>query len=71
MRLIDDSDRHFSSGGSRNLNEIMKIMGYSELYPPQELALSKGVAEGKNLLIVTPTASGKTLTAMLVWNLCT
>ena len=65
MRLIDDSDRHISSGGSRNLNEIMKIMGYSELYPPQELALSKGVAEGKNLLIVTPTASGKTLTAML------
>jgi helicase len=40
-------------------------MGYSELYPPQELALSKGVTEGKNLLIVTPTASGKTLTAMM------
>ncbi|MGB7632123.1 MAG: DEAD/DEAH box helicase [Nitrososphaeraceae archaeon] len=65
MRLIDDSGRHINSGGSRNLSEIMKIMGYSELYPPQELALSKGVAEGKNLLIVTPTASGKTLTAML------
>lgn len=65
MRLPDGSKRHSSRGRSRSLPELLKIMGYSELYPPQELALSKGVTEGKNLLIVTPTASGKTLTAMM------
>lgn len=45
--------------------ELMKLFGYTKLYPPQELALAKGVVEGKNLLIATPTASGKTLTAMM------
>lgn len=65
MRLLDGSKRHSSRGRSRSLPELLKIMGYSELYPPQELAMSKGVTEGKNLLIVTPTASGKTLTAMM------
>jgi helicase len=65
MRLIEDPERHLNTDGNRNLHKILKILGYSELYPPQEFALSKGVAEGKNLLIVTPTASGKTLTAMI------
>jgi helicase len=65
MRLTEDPQRHSNIDGSRNLDKILKILGYSELYPPQESALSKGVADGKNLLIVTPTASGKTLTAMM------
>jgi helicase len=65
MRLIKDPEHHLNGEGSKNLHKILKILGYSELYPPQELALSKGVTEGKNLLIVTPTASGKTLTAMM------
>ncbi len=65
MRLIEDRERHLKTDGNRNLNKMLKILGYSELYPPQEFALSKGVTEGKNLLIVTPTASGKTLTAMM------
>ena len=65
MRMIKDSNRRLDGGESIDLHKILNILGYSELYPPQELALSKGVAEGKNLLIVTPTASGKTLTAMI------
>lgn len=65
MRLIRDPEHHLYTDGSRNLHKILRLLGYSELYPPQEFALSKGVAEGKNLLIVTPTASGKTLTAMM------
>src|SRR5919197_198780 len=44
---------------------FLDLIGYSSLYPPQELALSKGVLEGKNLLITTPTASGKTLIALM------
>lgn len=65
MRLIEDPEHRLHRGESRNLHNLLEILGYSELYPPQELALSKGVAEGKSLLIVTPTASGKTLTAMM------
>ncbi len=39
--------------------------GYEELWPPQEKAIIKGLLEGKSLLVVTPTASGKTLIALL------
>jgi len=47
------------------LKIILKSLGHSSLYPPQQLALSKGLLEGKNLLITTPTASGKTLIAVI------
>ncbi len=39
--------------------------GYIELFPPQELAIKKGVLDFKNLLLATPTASGKTLIGIL------
>ena len=44
---------------------ILDSLGYSSLYPPQELAISKGLLEKRNLLITTPTASGKTLIAIM------
>jgi helicase len=44
---------------------ILDSLGYSSLYPPQELAISKGLLEKRNLLITTPTASGKTLIAVM------
>src|ERR671939_1596434 len=47
------------------IKTILDSLGYSSLYPPQELAISKGLLEGKNLLITTPTASGKTLIAVI------
>src|SRR3954464_13262229 len=49
----------------RKISSLLMSLGYPTLYPPQELALSKGVLEGKNLLITTPTASGKTLIAVM------
>jgi len=45
------------------VNLLIDLLGYSSLYPPQQLALSKGILEKRNLLIATPTASGKTLIA--------
>ena len=38
---------------------------FKELRPAQEKAVKKGLLEGKNLLVCTPTASGKTLIAEL------
>jgi helicase len=39
--------------------------GISELYPPQEEAIQAGVLNYKNLVLASPTASGKTLVAEL------
>lgn len=39
--------------------------GYSELYPPQEEAIERGLLDGKNMLMAIPTAAGKTLLAEL------
>src|SRR5271165_2287135 len=39
--------------------------GFKVLYPPQEAAVKAGLLEGKSLVISSPTASGKTLIAML------
>ncbi|UCF44969.1 MAG: DEAD/DEAH box helicase [Candidatus Bathyarchaeota archaeon] len=47
------------------LKEVMLRSGIVELYPPQEEAIQAGVLEGKNLVLATPTASGKTLIAEL------
>jgi helicase len=44
---------------------LLESLGYYDLYPPQEEAVKAGVLEGQNLLLTTPTASGKTLVAML------
>lgn len=39
--------------------------GINTLYPPQKDAIKTGVLEGKNLVLASPTASGKTLIAEL------
>ena len=39
--------------------------GLDELYPPQQHAIEAGVLNGKNLVLASPTASGKTLVAEL------
>ena len=47
------------------LDELLKSLKYDSLYPPQELALSKGVMNGNNVLVTTPTSSGKTLIGLM------
>jgi helicase len=47
------------------VKEITLRSGIAELYPPQEEAVQAGVLEGKNLVLASPTASGKTLIAEL------
>jgi len=44
---------------------LLLQLGYSSLYPPQDMALEGGILEGKRMLVTTPTASGKTLIAMM------
>src|SRR5919206_1701932 len=48
-----------------SIKKLLTHLGYSSLYPPQEMALKHGILEGKNVLMTTPTASGKTLIAMM------
>lgn len=45
------------------VKELVIRSGISELYPPQEEAVKAGVLDGKNLVLASPTASGKTLLA--------
>ena len=47
------------------VREILAFKGISELYPPQADAINTGVLDGKNLVLASPTASGKTLVAIL------
>jgi len=44
---------------------LLEGQGLSTLYPPQEEAIKTGVLEGKNFVLASPTASGKTLVAEL------
>ena len=48
-----------------SIRTLLSRLGYSSLYPPQEMALKYGILEGKSVLMTTPTASGKTLIAMM------
>jgi helicase len=48
-----------------SIRMLLSHLGYSSLYPPQEMALKHGILEGKSVLMTTPTASGKTLIAMM------
>lgn len=50
---------------SEKVKECLSERGINELYPPQEEAIRKGVLKGKNLVVSSPTASGKTLIAEL------
>jgi len=47
------------------LIDLLEEKGYVDLYPPQEEAVKRGVLQGANVLLTTPTASGKTLVAII------
>ncbi|MGB9959418.1 MAG: DEAD/DEAH box helicase [Candidatus Bathyarchaeales archaeon] len=48
-----------------SVKEVLIRNGVVELYPPQAEAVKAGVLEGRNLVLASPTASGKTLIAEL------
>ncbi|MEM3726304.1 MAG: DEAD/DEAH box helicase [Candidatus Bathyarchaeia archaeon] len=48
-----------------SVKEVLIKSGIVELYPPQEEAVKAGALEGRNLVLASPTASGKTLVAEL------
>lgn len=45
--------------------EFLKSQGYTKLYPPQADSVKSGLLDGQSILVSAPTASGKTLIAML------
>ena len=45
--------------------EFLKLQGFEKLYPPQADSVKSGLLDGKSILVSAPTASGKTLIAML------
>lgn len=49
----------------QKLHEAVAAAGIAELRSAQEKAINAGLLDGKNLLVCTPTASGKTLIAEL------
>jgi helicase len=48
-----------------SVKQVIINSGITELYPPQEEAIQAGALEEKNLVLASPTASGKTLIAEL------
>ena len=47
------------------VRRFLRKAGYDELYPPQADSVSAGLLEGTTMLVTAPTASGKTLIALL------
>ena len=45
--------------------DFLKSQGYEKLYPPQTDCVKSGLLNGKSILVSAPTASGKTLIAMI------
>ncbi|AJM91849.1 DEAD/DEAH box helicase [Nitrosopumilus piranensis] len=45
--------------------KFLKSQGFEKLYPPQADSVKSGLLDGKSILVSAPTASGKTLIAMI------
>jgi len=56
---------------SKYVVNILKKRGIKDLFPPQAIAVEKGLFSNKNMVIAVPTASGKTLIAELamLWDI--
>ncbi len=50
---------------TESAKQFLSEQGIATLYPPQEQSVAAGLLEGQNLLVSAPTASGKTLIAVL------
>jgi helicase len=49
-----------------SIKAVLAKADYDTLYPPQEDAVNAGALDGRNIILASPTASGKTLIAELV-----
>jgi helicase len=65
MKLIDVGPKL-----PKELLESAAARGVSALTPPQELAIANGLLEGRNLVVASPTASGKTFIAEMAIAMC-
>ena len=45
--------------------KILRERGVKKLFPPQKLAIERGLFSDRNMVVAVPTASGKTLIAEL------
>ncbi|MDH3313239.1 MAG: DEAD/DEAH box helicase [Nitrosopumilus sp.] len=45
--------------------DFLQSQGFEKLYPPQADSVKSGLLDGKSILVSAPTASGKTLIAMI------
>jgi helicase len=50
---------------SQPVKDVLDSLGIKELFPPQADAIQAGLLEGQNIVLASPTASGKTLIAEL------
>jgi helicase len=51
---------------SEETKALLRKIGIEKLYPPQSEAIRRGILEGRNMVLSTPTASGKTLVALML-----
>ncbi len=65
MKLTEASNRL-----PKELLESAAMRGVTSLTPPQELAINNGLLEGRNLVVASPTASGKTFIAEMAIARC-
>ncbi len=49
----------------QSVKDVLGMHGLCELFPPQEDCIRAGVLDGQNIVLASPTASGKTLIAEL------
>lgn len=62
VNVIDVLSKYFDRSNAEKILEVLRI---EKLYPTQEAAIKSGLLDGESLVLAAPTASGKTLVAIL------
>ncbi len=63
IQLVDNDMRIEELDLPEEAIRCLTANGIQRLFPPQEMAIEKGLLNGKSLVVCSPTASGKTLIA--------
>jgi len=67
-RLLSDGDLKVKVSElsiSQSVKDVLDGLGIKELFPPQADTIRAGLLEGQNIVLASPTASGKTIIAEL------